>query len=49
MADYNGVHKDMCAKEFLRLKDCYLVRFFFGIIVRSFLGRGKYRGGDQTF
>ncbi|PGH06710.1 hypothetical protein AJ80_08127 [Polytolypa hystricis UAMH7299] len=23
-ADYNGVHKDMCAKEFMRLKDCYL-------------------------
>ncbi|KAJ5618862.1 hypothetical protein N7510_002846 [Penicillium lagena] len=24
VADYNSVHKDMCAKEFLRLKDCYL-------------------------
>ena len=27
LADYNAVHKDMCAKEFLRLKDCYLVSF----------------------
>ncbi|KAJ5131142.1 uncharacterized protein N7515_007181 [Penicillium bovifimosum] len=25
MTDYNSVHKDMCAKEFLRLKNCYLV------------------------
>lgn len=25
VADYNAVHKDMCAKDFLRLKDCYLV------------------------
>jgi hypothetical protein len=24
--DYNSVHKDKCAKEFLKLKDCYLVR-----------------------
>ncbi|KAJ5082383.1 hypothetical protein N7532_011426 [Penicillium argentinense] len=26
VADYNAVHKDMCAKEFMRLKDCFLVR-----------------------
>ncbi|KAK8159552.1 hypothetical protein IWX90DRAFT_516082 [Phyllosticta citrichinensis] len=25
LADYKNVHKDMCLKEFLRLKDCYLV------------------------
>ncbi|CVL05895.1 uncharacterized protein FMAN_10476 [Fusarium mangiferae] len=25
VADYNAVHKDKCAKEFMRLKDCYLV------------------------
>jgi hypothetical protein len=25
MADYNDVTKDKCAREFLRLKDCYLV------------------------
>lgn len=25
VADYTAVHKDMCAKEFMRLKDCYLV------------------------
>ncbi|KAJ5578357.1 uncharacterized protein N7459_007321 [Penicillium hispanicum] len=24
VADYNSVHKDMCAKEFMRLKDCFL-------------------------
>ncbi|KAF1918949.1 hypothetical protein BDU57DRAFT_124357 [Ampelomyces quisqualis] len=23
-ADYTNVHKDMCAAEFLRLKECYL-------------------------
>ena len=40
MADYNGVYKDMCAKEFLRLKDCYLVSFF----LLLFLKRGG--GGD---
>lgn len=25
VGDYTAVHKDMCAKEFMRLKDCYLV------------------------
>ncbi|KAK2758286.1 hypothetical protein FQN54_004132 [Arachnomyces sp. PD_36] len=25
VADYNAGHKDMCVKEFMRLKDCYLV------------------------
>ncbi|KAF6835861.1 hypothetical protein CMUS01_05608 [Colletotrichum musicola] len=25
VADYNSVHKDKCLKEFLKLKDCYLV------------------------
>lgn len=25
VADYNSVHKDKCVKEFLKLKDCYLV------------------------
>lgn len=25
MADYNSVHKDKCAAEFMKLKDCYLV------------------------
>jgi hypothetical protein len=25
-ADYNNVHKNMCATEFLKLKECYLVR-----------------------
>ena len=24
-ADYNGVYKDKCITEFLRLKDCYTV------------------------
>ncbi|KAH8677732.1 hypothetical protein BX600DRAFT_506745 [Xylariales sp. PMI_506] len=24
VADYNSVHKDKCAHEFMRLKDCYL-------------------------
>ncbi|RWQ92108.1 hypothetical protein C8Q69DRAFT_510232 [Paecilomyces variotii] len=24
VADYQSVHKDMCVKEFMRLKDCYL-------------------------
>ncbi|KAK3949406.1 hypothetical protein QBC32DRAFT_349229 [Pseudoneurospora amorphoporcata] len=25
LADYNSVHKDLCANEFLRLKNCYLL------------------------
>ena len=25
VADYNAVYKDKCVKEFMRLKDCYLV------------------------
>lgn len=24
VAEYNSVRKDMCAKEFMKLKDCYL-------------------------
>lgn len=27
LQDYQSVHQDMCAREFMRLKDCYLVRF----------------------
>lgn len=26
VADYQSVHQDMCKKEFMALKDCYLVR-----------------------
>lgn len=26
VADYNAVHKDKCLAEFLRLKNCYIVR-----------------------
>ena len=26
VAEYNSVHKDKCLTEFLRLKDCYMVR-----------------------
>lgn len=26
VADYNSVHKDKCVKEFMQLKNCYLVR-----------------------
>jgi hypothetical protein len=26
VADYGHVHKDKCLVEFLRLKDCYVVR-----------------------
>lgn len=26
VADYNAVHKDKCAAEFMKLKDCYIVR-----------------------
>jgi hypothetical protein len=25
VADYNTVYKEKCAKEFMKLKDCYLV------------------------
>ncbi|KAI2626843.1 hypothetical protein GGS21DRAFT_264034 [Xylaria nigripes] len=25
VADYNSVHKDKCASEFMKLKDCYIV------------------------
>lgn len=25
VSDYNSIHKDKCAKEFMKLKDCYLV------------------------
>lgn len=25
VVDYNAVHKDKCAAEFMKLKDCYLV------------------------
>ena len=27
MVDYNNVYKDKCLTEFLRFKECYLVRF----------------------
>ncbi|KAK0651196.1 hypothetical protein B0T16DRAFT_453698 [Cercophora newfieldiana] len=25
VVDYNSVHKDKCVKEFMKLKDCFLV------------------------
>ena len=31
VADYASVHKDMCAQEFMKLKDCYLVSFNKGV------------------
>jgi hypothetical protein len=27
VADYNSVHKDKCAKEFMRLKNCVLAAY----------------------
>ncbi|KAK7184984.1 hypothetical protein DPSP01_002811 [Paraphaeosphaeria sporulosa] len=27
LADYNNVHKDKCAAEFMKLKDCYLAAY----------------------
>ena len=35
VADYQSVHQDMCAREFMRLKECYLVSFSFR---RYFIG-----------
>ncbi len=32
VADYNNVHKDKCISEFLRLKECYLVRRLFVLL-----------------
>ncbi|EED21481.1 conserved hypothetical protein [Talaromyces stipitatus ATCC 10500] len=37
VADYNAVQKDMCAKEFMRLKNCFLVRLRF-VNGENFLG-----------
>lgn len=34
-ANYQNVSKDMCAKEFMMLKDCYLVRLFFLLLVKG--------------
>ncbi|PGH03733.1 hypothetical protein GX51_03877 [Blastomyces parvus] len=35
-ADYNAVRKDMCVKEFMKLKDCYLVqsKFLLGSLAK---------------
>lgn len=27
VADYHSIHKDMCAKEFMKLKECFLVSY----------------------
>ena len=35
--DYNGVYKDKCLTEFLKLKDCYTVRRIFAKKKRSTL------------
>ena len=39
VADYNNVHKDKCMTDFLRLKQCYVVRLS--------EGSGKLRGADN--
>ena len=33
-ADYTAVRKDMCAKEFMKLKNCYLVSFCYLNLLR---------------
>jgi hypothetical protein len=33
VADYNSIHKDMCAKEFMVLKNCYIVSFPFVLCI----------------
>lgn len=40
LADYQAVSKDMCATEFMKLKDCYLVTFnsLFSALIRSNVG-----------
>lgn len=33
--DYNNVHKDKCAAEFMKLKECYLVSDLFRLILEK--------------
>lgn len=56
VADYQSVHQDMCAKEFMRLKDCYLVscqlwRVFSSVIYKSTDARDRKlrRSGSNLF
>jgi NADH dehydrogenase [ubiquinone] 1 alpha subcomplex assembly factor 8 len=42
VADYNSVHKDQCAKEFMKLKNCYLVRHPYSSLHIVFIIRPLY-------
>lgn len=35
VADYNNVYKDKCMTEFMRLKDCYVVRIRSPVVLSS--------------
>jgi len=48
LADYQSVHKDMCAKEFARLKDCYLVSFC-SPISPALSGRAENQDGPSNY
>ncbi len=55
VADYNSVHKDKCVKEFMKLKDCYLVwtltPFFrpsMSTNTISLIRPGRCKGGKVT-
>ena len=48
VADYNSVHKDKCLTEFLRLKDCYMVREVGYVVSLLYsLRRRLLRRGDE--
>jgi hypothetical protein len=48
-ADYNNVHKNMCATEFMKLKECYLVRLTNTLyfIKSSFVHRRHTSNGNE--
>ncbi len=40
LKDYQSVHQDMCVKEFMRLKECYVVSPFFLAVMVCEAGLG---------
>ena len=46
-ANYQNVSKDMCAKEFMALKDCYLVSCT-GTYLRQSLTEAQKAAGKKT-
>jgi hypothetical protein len=47
-ANYQNAHKDMCAKEFMMLKDCYLVGVIWLLTTSGYANNSQKAAGKKA-